>query len=225
MLAGLVRRPPRVRPLVLHRPRVHPVEEVADFPAGTGRPAARRHPTRPTSARSSGTRSGSPGTGAWRRRYFSTAARRVVGIGLLPPPAVIRSSVLRAGGANGVLRPGTRTPAPLRQRRGPGGGPAPFRARRAHQGPSRGAGRTRRALGATPAGSGRGAGRRRAAGVGPRCHRCLVERAADGARGGGRGLRRGRPERVGAAAGPGGVQGLGRRAATGQGPAGRICSA
>ena len=54
---------------------------------------------------------------------------------------------------------------------GSGGRPAPFRARRADQGPSRGAGWTRRALGATPAGSGRGAGIRRAAGIGPRCHR------------------------------------------------------
>ena len=64
-----------------------------------------------------------------------------------------------------------------------------------------------------------------AAGIGPRCHRSLVARAADGARGDGRGIRRGRPERVGATAGQGGVQGLGRRAATGQGPAARICSA
>ena len=47
----------------------------------------------------------------------------------------------------------------------------------------------------------------------------------DGARGGRRGIRRGRPERVGATAGQGRVQGLGRRAGTGQGPAGRICSA
>ena len=121
---------------------------------------------------------------------------------------------------------GKRPTTAVRQCGGAGRRPASFRTGRAHQGPSRW---TRRS------GTCRWARRRpalagalasgRAAGIGPRCHRSLVARAADGARGDGRGIRRGRPERVGATAGQGGVQGLGRRAATGQGPAGRICSA